>query len=62
MEMHRIQKAEGNRMRVTKEFLLERFNLNENKMATVAAALGIAGGAMAAPPKEQIPQINQLVQ
>lgn len=62
MEMHRIQKTEGNRMRVTKEFLLEKFTLNENKMATVAAALGIAGGAMAAPPKEQIPQINQILQ
>jgi len=62
MEMYRIQKVKGNRMRVTKQFLLEKFTLNENKMATVAAALGVAGGAMAAPPKEQIPQIDQILQ
>jgi LysM repeat protein len=62
MEMRRIQKNERNLMIVTKDFLLRRYRLSENVMATSAAVLGIAGGSMAMPPEEDMPAINRVLQ
>ena len=49
-------------MIVTKEFLIRRYKLSENTLATTAAALGIAGASTAMPPKEDIPIIDRVLQ
>ena len=60
--MHRIQKDEGSRMKLNKEFLLKQISLNENRLAVTAAVAGLAGGAMAMPPKEDMPMIDRVLQ
>lgn len=47
-------------MKIKKEFLIEKKKLNESKLG-LAAALGIAGSAMAAPPDVQMPQIDRIL-
>lgn len=49
-------------MILTREFLLSKYLINENRLAVTTAALGLAGGAMAMPPSEDIPYIDKVLQ
>lgn len=48
-------------MRIKKNFLLEKFTLRENRMAVTAAAAGLAGGASALPPAEDMPYLDEIL-